>query len=181
MDRLFWIAATLMFTVVVHITYVLYSQRIEINGFINEAAASAEQSAGSSDGALKVLPVGLAQNSVAFICPFDLTNGAFKFNATMPEGPWVISIYTKAGENIFAVNDQQAGDQTFTITVKKQRGIGGIFAPGDEAARAGDEWQVESAEPKGLVLAWAAVDQEAERPRAGEILRKSACKNFNES
>jgi uncharacterized membrane protein len=177
MDRLFWIIATLVFTAVVHITYILYAQRIEMNGFIDEAAASAE----SNGGALKVLPAGLAQNSATYICPFDLTSGAFKFNATMPEGPWVIAIYTKAGQNIFAVSDQQAGAQVFTITIKKQRGLGGIFAPGDDAGWAEDEWHVESAEPKGLVLAWAAVVQDGERRRIEETLRKSVCKNADMS
>jgi uncharacterized membrane protein len=177
MDRLFWIVATLVFTTVVHITYVLYAQRIEMNGFINEAAASDTP----NEGALDLLPTGLTQNSVTYMCPFDLTGGAFKFNATMPEGPWVIAIYTKAGENIFAVSDRQAGAQIFTVTVKKQRGLGGIFAQGDDVARTDEEWQVESAEPKGLVLVWAAVNQDGEYRRIENTVRKSVCKNADVS
>jgi uncharacterized membrane protein len=177
MDRLFWIAATLVFAAVVHIAYVLYAQRIEMNGFINEAVASAEQSPVSGEAALKVLPNGLSQNAVAYMCSFDLANGAFQFSASMPEGLWVVSVYTSAGENIFAVNDQQAGTQAFTITVKQQRALGGLFAPGDETGRAGEEWHVESAEQKGLVLIWADVDQGAKRPHIEEALRKSVCRN----
>jgi uncharacterized membrane protein len=166
-----------VFAAVVHISYVLYAQRLELNGFIKAAAASSEHTRLSSEVALKILPAGLAQDAAAYMCPYDVTNGSFQFNASMPEGLWVVSIYTSAGDNIFAVNDQQAGAQAFTITVKKQRGLGGIFAPGDEAGRAGDEWHVESAEPKGLVLVWAAIDQDAKRPRIEQALQKSACKD----
>jgi uncharacterized membrane protein len=176
MDRLFWILATLVFAAVVHISYVLYAERLGMSGFINEAVASSEHAGVSSQAALNVFPSGMAQNAAAYMCPFDLTGGAFQFSASMPEGMWVVSVYTRAGENIFAVNDQQAGTQAFTITIKKQRALGGLFSPGDDIGRAGEEWHVESPEPKGLVVAWAAVDQDAKRPRIEAALGKSVCK-----
>lgn len=179
MDRLFWLLATLVFAAAVHISYVLYAQRFEMNGFVDAAAASAGQTAISSETALNLLPGGLSQNAVAYMCPFDLSNSAFQFSASMPEGRWVVSIYTSAGENIFAVNDQQAGARAFTITIKKQRPLGGIFAPSDEIGRAGEEWHVEAADAKGLVIVWAAVDQADKRPRMQEAIRKSVCKSAN--
>jgi uncharacterized membrane protein len=176
MNRLFWVLATVVFGAVIHFAYVLYEQRIEMNGFINEAAASAEQTAVSSEAARKVLPAGLALGSVTYMCPFDVANADFQFTASMPDGPWVISVFTNAGENIFAVNDQQAGAHAFTVTVRKQRTLSGIFSLGEDTARAGDEWHVDSTAPRGLLLVWAAAQKE-KRQRIEETLRKSQCKS----
>lgn len=169
MQRLFWIAAAGLAALALHLAYVLFMPGLEMGGMIDRFA----NLKGRNDLALlspdeeRLLPVGLPEMETA-ACAFDAASGPVTVDAVIPDSYWTISVYSRAGELLFTLDDRQAGLDRMRFVLR---------APGGaNAAEEGkDAISVESPDGSGLVLLQARAEHPAYGPRLREALKASTC------
>ena len=108
--RVFWVAATILLAIVVHLTYVLFAPGDSVQRKLQAMRTLA------GVNSLKVLSAndsrtflgGEGPGLVHAICLYDLGKGEVKAEAPIPHGYWSLSIYTSHGTNVYTLNDRQA-------------------------------------------------------------------------
>lgn len=176
---LFWFAVALLIGAVAHLSYVLIAPSFAMQRLIG---------AGQDDAPVNrlVLLNGPEQmrllgeterEAVSAKCLFDISKGQLLVAAEMPDTFWSLTIYSDKGEDLYTINDRQAGTDKFTLTVKKAPSLADLLASDQaENARAlSDGWSVEIAEPRGIAVFWMALDYPEQRKLFSEVLSRSSC------
>src|SRR5262245_15456376 len=107
--RVFWVAATILLAIVVHLSYVLFAPGDTVERKLQAMRAVA------GVNSLKVLSASDSRNFLAgegpgmvhAICVYDLDNGEVLAEAPIPRGYWSVSIYSSKGTNLYTLNDRQ--------------------------------------------------------------------------
>ena len=119
--RVFWVAATILLAVVVHLTYVLFapgnSVQRKLQGMRTLAGVNSLKVLSANDS--RSFLSGEGPGLVHAICVYDLDNGEVKAEAPIPRGYWSVSIYTSHGTNVYTLNDRQAQVDFLSLTLRK--------------------------------------------------------------
>jgi uncharacterized membrane protein len=176
---LFWIVSGFVLAVVVHLSYVLVGTRFALQDMITseaQAAASGELTLLSPEEQLRLLGESKAE-AVAGRCLFDLDNGPLAIDAAMPSSFWTLTIYAQSGEEIYSLNDRQAGTNRFRLTVKPAAGILSFLTsdPPETKPSENEGWSVEMNGKRGFAVFWAVVDQPQMQQSVARELARSTC------
>jgi len=172
----FWIFATLLLAVVVHIGTVLMVPRLEGGGRVTNAMRGGDLNRltvlATSERAYKVLRVSNS-DLVYAVCPFDITQRPMIVSARVPDRYWSMSIYGEDGSSLYTLNDIQVGVQSFSAELRLQGQDG--FAQTDTGQRDNERLVVRSSSERGIIIFRAFASDASEHERAAEQLAQTTC------
>jgi uncharacterized membrane protein len=95
----------------------------------------------------------------------------------MPDGYWTLNVYSRRGNVIYAVNDSQAGTNTFTLELSLEPGILDMLLQATQKERPDIDigWTVESPDSTGLAVLLYPVSEPGARAAAMRRMESSAC------
>jgi uncharacterized membrane protein len=176
-SRGFWFAVFICAAIVVHLAYILFLPGYRMGRIIAEAETAV------AANTLAILPAdnqrrifGYAQNFVTAVCPFDLVDGSARLDAVFPPVPWALAIYSDRGVPIYAVNDRQAGADTFAIRIQSTGALRDLLRSDDEPVTRGGDFTVETYGKRGLAVLRAAITEPAQAAFISATLQKSQCR-----
>jgi uncharacterized membrane protein len=177
---LFWTVSGLALAAVVHLSYVLVGTRFALQDMISteaQAATSGQFTLLAPEEQLRLLGES-EDDAVAGRCLFDLKGGALAIDAAMPDGFWSLTIYSQSGQEVYSINDRQAGTNRFKLTVKRTPGLLSFFTSSDTPDTKPSEnegWSAEIGADRGFAIFWAALDQPQMRPSMARELARTTC------
>jgi uncharacterized membrane protein len=153
--RVFWVAATILLAIVVHLTYVLFAPGDSVQRKLQAMRTLA------GVNSLKVLS---AEDSRTFL-------GG---EAPIPRGYWSLSIYTSHGTNVYTLNDRQAQVDSLSLVLRKANPLKESENPvGVDSTL--EKIFIDLTEPTGLIVMRAALPDEPARHRVEEELARARC------
>jgi uncharacterized membrane protein len=174
-----WFLAAGLFAISVHIAYVMFIPREEMNQVIGESARiagmnrftvlSGEQQEHILNESGKTGLIGL--------CPYDLSRGRLVFDASLPDAVWSFTVYSESGEDSYALNEVEAGTNRFQLTITPSPGLIGLLSgEGSDAGMIGDGWTVETRSRRGVAIVWVALEDARLRSSYADVVSKSSCR-----
>lgn len=179
MLRLYWTAVLLVVAVAVHVGFVLFAPAYRFSLYANEMSGGH----GTNQFFIveprqqaRLFP-NLPRQSVLGACLYDVSAGDVAFNADLPEGFWVTTIYTIRGKPIYSVNNRQSGADAFTVSLSRAPGFIEMLlqATDKERPEIDSGWTVMSPELRGLAIVWYPLVDPALRPSISQAMEKSRC------
>jgi uncharacterized membrane protein len=179
MNRLFWSAAAVLLAIAVHAAFMLVVPSYALQ-------RSVARISGYSDAnAFFVLPLeeqsrlfpSYPKFSVVGLCAFDVSNSKLDLSASLPPGYWTLTIYSSAGDVIYALNDRQSGTSTFTVNVSRAPGLVEMLTqPAQDDLASTTGWSVKASDPTGFAVLWQPVSDPGLRAKVVQAFEKSSCK-----
>jgi uncharacterized membrane protein len=182
MGRLFWIFMALLIAVSVHIIYVLSVPGLVFQRDVARASRGSEANSMhvlTKAERLGILPA-YAGESVTALCRIDLSKGKIALNLKVPVSYWSFAIFTEKGRQVYALNDKQAGAETFDVEISRAKSlieqVTGVGEPEDAAEEINNSaWSVEMVEQRGIALLWVPLAEPLMRPAIEAIIKESRC------
>ena len=174
--RVFWVAATILLAVVVHLTYVLFapgdSVQRKLQGMRTLAGVNSLKVLSANDS--RSVLGGEGPGLVHAICVYDLANGDVKAEAPIPRGYWSVCIYTSHGTNVYTLNDRQAQVDFLSLTLRKATPQRETDNPvGVDSTL--EKIFIDVTEPTGVIVMRAVLPEEPARGRVEEELARARC------
>jgi len=179
MGWFYWITASLLAAVAAHSAFILAAPALSFNRDLTEIASRTGTNRfiilDAKDQA-KLFPAYPA-TSVIGICAFDVGSGDVKLMASMPDGYWTVNVYAVSGDLIYAVNDDQAGTNTFTLDFSEAPGIVDtlMMAADKEQPDIDTGWKVESPDSKGVAVLLYPLSEPGARAGIMRQMQASTC------
>ncbi len=175
---LFWIFATILLAVGVHLATILLIPRLEGGERAKEAMAAGELNKltilNSNEMAYKVL--GETNPDLVYaICPFDITQKPVVVTAKVPGRYWSMAVYSDDGDSLYTLNDKQVGVEAFYAKLVRESSSGP--PSGSAAPRDGESLTIRSPSDRGIIIFRSFAGDNAERERAREQLAQTTCSN----
>jgi uncharacterized membrane protein len=181
MSRLFWPITAAFLAVAVHLAYVLFAPSLM---FQRKLASLTENAAANSffvmlpDAQVKLVPTASAQDIVG-LCLLDLAPGRVIFSGSVPRSLWTLSIFSQSGQQVYAINDAEAGTTQFVIELKRAKGILEQLRGKNEQEEPGQiqnvGWHADLNERRGVVVLWVPVDNPSRRAGMEAALKTTKC------
>lgn len=175
--RLFWLTAALLFGVVLHASYLLLAPGFALGRSVAASGVSIDTpvfrvlSAADQTTLFPTFP----RSSVFGLCAFDIGTQSAKIEAVMPEMFWTLTIYSRSGRAIYALNSGQAGTSNFAVSLRLAPTLIEQLTGASEDVSSQDGWNVSAPEPKGFAVLWVPVREEAERAAVEKTLAQTRC------
>ena len=173
---LYWTAVALLIAAVSHLSYVLIAPSLAMQRLIGDPGEAAEVNRFVLlEPAEQVRLLGeTASEAVSGKCVFDIRKGELSVAAELPDTFWTLTLYSDRGNDLYTINDRQAGINSFKLTVKRAPGMLDLLRrdPTETHAMA-DGWTAEIPEPSGIAVFWVALDYPEQRQLFTEILSRS--------
>ncbi len=182
MGRLFWVITTLFIMAATHIAYVLFEP-----GLMFQKKLYA-MSSGKPDNSFFILPRDEQSqlfptatfNDVVGVCKYDLNAGRVVLSAKLPRSYWTLSIYTDSGTQIYALDDVQAGNNSFTVELTRAKTLLQQLLAKNDGEDGGQienlGWKVETTKRRGLAVVWIPLSDVLMRGGIEDIIKGSDCK-----
>jgi uncharacterized membrane protein len=182
MGRLFWVAITVFIAAATHISYVLFEPGLMFQKKLYS------MSSGKPDNSFFILPhetqsqlfPTATADDVVGVCKYDLNAGRVVLSAKLPRSYWTVSIYTDSGTQIYALDDVQAGSNSFTIDLTRAKTLLQQLLAKNDGEDGGQienlGWKVESTERRGLAVIWVPTSDAMMRGGIEDIIKGSDCK-----
>jgi uncharacterized membrane protein len=174
--RVFWVAATILLAIVVHLTYVLFapgdSVQRKLQAMRTVAGVNSLKVLSANDS--RTFLAGEGPGLVHAICLYDLGKGEVKAEAPIPHGYWSLSIYTSHGTNVYTLNDRQAQVDSLSLVLRKANPLRETENPvGVDSTL--EKIFIDLTEPTGLIVMRAVLPDEPARRRVEEELARARC------
>jgi len=179
MGRLYWIAAAVLAAIAAHSAFILAAPALSFSRDVTTLSSAAGPNRFfilDAAQQAKLFPAYPA-TSVIGLCAFDVSDGIVTLTATMPDGYWTLNVYSRRGNVIYAVNDSQAGTNTFTLELSLEPGILDMLLQATQKERPDIDigWTVESPDSTGLAVLLYPVSEPGARAAAIRRMESSAC------
>ncbi len=175
--RVFWLTAALLLGIAVHLSYILFVPRLEMDARMSQfsALAGTNKLAVVKPGALKdVFPE--ADPALAHaVCVFDLSAGPVLIKAKVPTGYWLVSFYAPNGDSFYSLNSRQADVRSLDLVIVNRARASDKAASPLPQADSDNQVTVRSPAMRGLVLLRARIPAPALRARIEVDLTASTC------
>ena len=100
-------------------------------------------------------------------------------NARVPRSLWNFAIYSGSGQQIYGINDVQAGGDRFTVDVARAKSVLQQLTGKPEAEDATQienvGWHAEIGENQGIAVLWVPVADPVQRPALQKLVAESRC------
>lgn len=173
---LFWIFATILLMVCVHLGTVLLSPRLEGSQRVQVAMNAGELNRLSVlESPQKVYDVlgEVNRDMVYAICPFDVTQRPITITARVPDRYWSMAVYGEDGTSLYTLNDKQVGVDSFFAELKLD--TEGVASPDEAAQRDGESLTIRSPFERGIIIFRSFAADGAERDRVRTDLLQTQC------
>jgi uncharacterized membrane protein len=181
MGKIFWLFTIGFIALAMHISYVLFAPGYFFQHKLNDVTSGKPDNQFyllAAEKQSQLYPTATA-NDVVGVCKFDLQAGPVVFSAQMPKQYWSVSIYTDSGAQIYSLDDQQAGSNSFAIDLKRAKTIFELLFAKNDSEDGGQVenlgWKVESTDRRGLVIVWVPLSDQLMRSEVEDILKGSSC------
>lgn len=179
MRHVFWAAAALLAAIAAHAAFVLYVPGWWFSRGVDRLAVAHGANSFfilTEEEQAKLLP-GLPRSGVTGLCVFDVSQGDVTFEANLPEGFWITTIYSDRAEPIYSVNNRQSGADAFSVSLSRAPGlIEQIIRSTDgERPEIDSGWTVNSPSEKGLAVVWYPAAEPGMHAIAAEAVARSRC------
>jgi len=172
----YWGIATVLLAAVVHLAIVLFlptmktARHIASFDVTGEIARLEQISARESGDTL------LSRRSpdIAYaFCRFDLSERPLKISARFPKTFWTIGVFSDIGDNVYSLNDRQAGVNELEILLLD--GSSGTDQSTEGVNAGADTIVVSSLAQSGVVVFRALVENPSEQEAVEQTLAASVC------
>jgi uncharacterized membrane protein len=177
MSRLYWLAASLLVAITVHVFYVLFVPAMALERQIERVLTAPEPGKFTvleAEAQAALFPA-FPATSVFGVCQFDVADKDIVVNADLPQGFWTLSIYTQTGKTLYVLNDRQSGTNQFSVRLTKASSLLDAFRETADADIETAGWKVETSVPEGLAVFWLQPQDMLHRPRVAEALARTTC------
>jgi uncharacterized membrane protein len=177
MSRAYWIAASLLIAITVHVLYVLFVPAMALERQIENVAKDTAANSFSilEPAAQSVLFPGFPESSLFGVCPFDVSDSDVVLNANLPDGFWTLTIYTRTGKTLYVLNDEQSGTSNFNVRLTQSGSLFDMFRESADADIEQAGWKVVTDLPRGLAVFWVQSPDRKLRDRLSSILERTSC------
>lgn len=179
--RLFWIFTALCVGIAVHLATVLYGPGLAFNRKLNAVAAAQKPNhffLMVPEAQSGFLPTS-SDKDIVGLCLIDLSHGKVTVNAHVPQSFWNFTIYNTRGQQVYAINDAEAGADTFTVEVASAKSLIEQLRGKPEADDAGkitnSGWHAEINGTSALAVMWLSVPNAAQRKMIEDEVMKTNC------
>lgn len=180
-SRLFWVITALFVGVAVHLTTILYLPGLTFNRKLNIYSAGHKANSFflmAPETQSGFLPTATAQDIVG-LCLIDLSKGKILVNAHVPQSFWNFTIYNSGGQQVYAINDVEAGAGTFNVEISQAKSIieqlRGKPEPDDIGKITNSGWHAEVSGTKALAVLWLPVPNASKRQALEDEVKKTNC------
>jgi uncharacterized membrane protein len=165
----FWIAATILVAMVVHLGSVYALPRLIMTRALTRMGPPNVMHYGKRPDANSRGIVRPSPDLLYATCPYDLANGPLRVTMRVTHAAyWSVSAFDSATNNFFVRNDRQiAGDRFELVVLRRGQTLPPLAAP--ESAL------VFSPSDRGLVLLRSVIDNERHLPALEAVLHQSHC------
>lgn len=179
MSKLFWIAAALCLAIIFHAALILVAPSYGYGGRFDRIAALQGRNTFfilPESYQARLFPAYSAA-SVIGVCAFDVSENPVSLTAQLPQGYWILTVYSSRGAAIYSVNDRQAASNSVTLSLSRAPGLIETLqnATTKEAVEENAGWTVKSVDPKGLAVVWFPNAEAGARRQIADIIGKSTC------
>jgi uncharacterized membrane protein len=177
MMRAFWVIIFAVVAVSAHLAYILYAPSYQLTSRIGQAVAryGTNTLAVLSAEEERAMLGGDGATAVAAICAIDLTGGAVKLTARMPQEFWTLAIYGQDGKLMTALNERQTGRGAFELTLLPNRTLKSMIGGEAGDASLNDPWSQRMSGNTGLLVLTVNLPAAYMRARLGRELGQSRC------
>ncbi len=175
--RLFWLTVAALLGIAVHISYVLFVPRVQMDAKMSEftrLAGTNHLVVVQQDALESVLPEA-DPSLVHAVCVFDLSAGPIVVKAKVPIGYWLISFYAPNGDGFYSLNNRQADVRNLDLVVIRKSDASSSDTAAEAQAGADNQITVRSPSLKGLVVLRARIATPAMLARVRADLAASQC------
>ena len=180
--RLFWIFTAAFLGLAVHIATILYLPGLS---FARNLSRVTEQAANNSFFVMKpetqvgLLPTATSQDIIG-LCLVDLSKGNVLISAHGLSQLWSLAIYKKSGQQVYAINDVEAGTGDFSVELSKSKSLLQqlVSRPDAEDAKVIENvgWHAEMAENTAIAVLWMPVPDALQRAALEKVVKATSCK-----
>ena len=181
MARLFWPITALFLGLAVHLAYVLFAPGLILQHNLASLTGNASTNRFfviSPEAQIKLVPTATMQDIVG-LCLLDLSAGKVVFSANVPKSLWTLSIFSQSGQQIYSINDAEAGTSQFAIELKRAKGFLEQLRGKGDAEEAGQiqnvGWHADINDRRGVVVLWVPVDDASKRSAIEAGLKTTTC------
>ncbi|MGI9415819.1 MAG: DUF1254 domain-containing protein [Hyphomicrobiales bacterium] len=175
MRWLYWIAATGILAVVVHLGVVIFVPGVDTGQKMAELEAAGEVNMLHRLGASgdKLTPLTEPSPDLAYaFCKFDIRDRPLLIEGKIPPTYWSVSVYSETGDNVYTLNDRQAGVPSIKLMIVRE---GDTFEPSTSGDRPDDAIVVRTPTSTGLVLFRAFIPDRSQLDVVERHLAASKC------
>jgi uncharacterized membrane protein len=181
MMRLFWLATAAVLGLAVHLATILYVPGLTFQHNLRKLTDAAPDNSfflmkPEAQGAL--LPTASPQDVVG-LCLVDVKDGKVTLSSHMPRGQWMLTIYGASGEQVYSINDVEAGSGAFNIELAPAKGLIEQLRGKAEKEEAGQfenvGWHAELNEQRGVAVLWVPVADTLRRPAIEAAISATHC------
>jgi len=185
---IFWLFAAILLGAGTHLATVLFSPAVSMVSVMSRfhSAAPTNQMTVLGPDVLGTVLREPNPDIVYAVCPYDIAAGDLRIDASIPEFYWALSIYSERGDNVYTLNDQQAGVSHLRFQLQLERPVLDLqeMVSGDEEEEEAaavkiqtkdDTVLVKTPTSSGVVMLRAFLPDQAYRARVTEQLSASSC------
>lgn len=179
MHRVFWVLAAILTALLTHTVFVLVIPKLSLERTMARLSATAGMNTFfivPREERAALLP-SFPANSVVGACAFDVEAGPVAVDANMPDGFWVLTVYSAKGDVLYALDSNQAGTSSFTVTLSKAPGlIEQLRLKPTEEEISATGWSVQTPVTEGLAVFWQPITDAAKSRSVAAQMMKSKCR-----
>ncbi len=178
MRNLFWVITAAVLAISVHISTVLFAPGFLFDRNLDRLALDVPDNTFfilPSAAQSKIFPE-YPSGTVFGLCRFNLTSGPITLDASLPDGIWTLTVYSRFGKTLYTVTDEQSGVNKFSLQLAMAPSMFDVFLlKEDDAQVESSGWKVESSDERGFAVFWVPAPDKAMRESLSETLSKSSC------
>lgn len=179
LNRLYWIVVSLVLAVAVHAAYLLIAPGLALEHSMARTGALAARNAFQvlkPEEQSALFPT-FPPSSVFGVCAFDVSKSGVELSAALPEGYWTLTVYSRSGDVIYALNSRQSGTNNFTVSLTRAPGLmEALTSTASDDPGSFNGWKVATPEDKGIAVLWVPLQETAQRAAVTRVLQQSRCK-----
>ncbi len=181
MGRMFWLFTAAVFGLAVHLATVLYFPGLTFQHRVKQLAGDAKDNSFflmKPEVQAGLMPTATALDVVG-LCLLNVSAGKVSLSARMPRGQWALTIYGASGEQVYNINDVEAGSGEFTIELAPAKGLIEQLRGRSDKDEVGQitnvGWHAELSEKRGLAVLWVPLADPARRADVETALSSTRC------
>jgi len=179
--RLFWLLTMACVAIAAHLVTVLYAP-----GFSFERSVARAGSGHTTNSFFILKPelqgalvLSASEQDIVGLCLVDLSKGNIVFSATVPAGLWTLAVYAESGQQVYGINDLEAGALHFSVELAKAKSVIQQLTkkPDAEDATAIDSvgWHAEVNGKNAVAVLWVPVPDAARRGTVEAQVMGTSC------
>ena len=182
MGRLYWFFTAAFLGIAVHIATILYLPSVSFNHNLAQVTAQAPRNSFfvmKPENQTALLATATAQDVVG-LCLVDVSKGNIVISAQGLNQLWSVAIYNASGQQVYAINDVEAGTGDFSIELSKAKSLWQQVTskPAAEDAKVIENigWHAELSENTAIAVLWMPVPGANQRPTLEAAAKATSCK-----